>query len=598
MVQQKIVEYLLDHPFSSKQEIKTGISFSGSDASFKRCLQKALSEGIIIRSGKGRASRYSMTVIPIVPSEVRKYPDGIQTFEKIVQERYLYIDKTDLIWKLANGSSSYIFLSRPRRFGKSLLISTLKAYFEGKKDLFKGLAIEDLESEWKERPVIRLDLSTAGDALNEQQLYLKLGNILSENEDFFGIAHVDSLPGERLNKLVKAVYEKTGEKVVLLIDEYDAPLLNVLYDDQKQSLYRTIVKELFSPIKKLDPILRFVFLSGITKFSQMSIFSTLNNLRDISLEDEYASLCGFTENEVITIFRQDIQTLADTIKEKPQTVITQLKQRYDGYHFSPSCQDIYNPYSVLRIFASMRMSDYWYSSGTPTILFDTLKRFDTDIYDIDGVEVTASVFNQPTEVVTNAVSLLYQSGYLTIKEYNSTYDTYILTIPNAEVRAGLMENLLPLLTSKNPIESQNLAIRFKRALVEKNIDKAMELLQGFFASIPYPEYGKKTLETLEQKEAYFQRLFYIVFSFMNIQIFTEVINSEGRTDAVLYLGDTVYIVETKLDASSAQEAVRQIDEKGYVIRYKGKEARIVKIGLNFSSKTRTIQDWVIVYEER
>ena len=384
--------------------------------------------------------------------------------------------------------------------------------------------------------------------------------------------------------------------MVLLIDEYDAPLLSVLYDDSKQSIYKTIVKELFSPIKKLDPILRFVFLSGITKFSQMSIFSTLNNLRDISLEDEYASLCGFTENEVTTVFRQDIQTLADTMKDKSQTVITQLKQRYDGYHFSPSCQDIYNPYSVLRVFASMRLSDYWYSSGTPTILFDTLKRFDTDIYDIDGVEVTSSVFNQPTEVVTNAVSLFYQSGYLTIKEYNSTYDTYILTIPNAEVRAGLMENLLPLLTSKNPIESQNLAIRFKRALVENNIDKAMELLQGFFASIPYPEYGKKTLETLEQKETYFQRLFYIVFSFMNIQIFTEVMNSEGRTDAVLYLGDTVYVVEAKLDAVSAQEAVRQIDEKGYVIRYKGKGARIVKIGLNFSSKTRTIQDWVMVEE--
>lgn len=596
MVQTKIVEYILEHPSSSKEEIKKGISFSGSDASFKRFLRKALSEGIIIRLGKGRASRYSVTAISAVSSEVRKYPDGIQTFEKIIQEGYLYVDKTNLIWKLANGSSSYIFLSRPRRFGKSLLISTLKAYFEGKKDLFKGLAIEDLESEWKVRPVIRLDLSTAGDVLNEQQLYLKFGNILSENEDSLGIAHMDSLPGERLYRLVKEVYEKTGEKVVLLIDEYDAPLLSVLYDDSKQSIYKTIVKELFSPIKKLDPILRFVFLSGITKFSQMSIFSTLNNLRDISLEDEYASLCGFTENEVTTVFRQDIQTLADTMKDKSQTVITQLKQRYDGYHFSPSCQDIYNPYSVLRVFASMRLSDYWYSSGTPTILFDTLKRFDTDIYDIDGVEVTSSVFNQPTEVVTNAVSLFYQSGYLTIKEYNSTYDTYILTIPNAEVRAGLMENLLPLLTSKNPIESQNLAIRFKRALVENNIDKAMELLQGFFASIPYPEYGKKTLETLEQKETYFQRLFYIVFSFMNIQIFTEVMNSEGRTDAVLYLGDTVYVVEAKLDAVSAQEAVRQIDEKGYVIRYKGKGARIVKIGLNFSSKTRTIQDWVMVEE--
>ena len=276
---------------------------------------------------------------------------------------------------------------------------------------------------------------------------------------------------------------------------------------------------------------------------------------------------------------------------QPEEVAAQLKRRYDGYHFSPACLDIYNPFSVLKVFSKLKLSDYWFSSGTPTLLFESLKRFNTHLYDIDGIEVPASVFNQPTESITSVIPLLYQSGYLTLKSYSPDTDTYVLGIPNAEVRSGLMDNLLPAVTNKTSVETQDLAIRFKRALIDNDIDLALNVLKGFFASIPYPEFGNGSMDTFEKKEAYFKRLFYVVFSFMNVQIYTEVMNSEGRTDAIMYLGDTVYIIEAKLDAS-AEEALRQIKEKGYATRFAGTDKRIICLGLNFSSRTRTIDSWL------
>lgn len=369
-------------------------------------------------------------------------------------------------------------------------------------------------------------------------------------------------------------------------------MLGSIYDESRAETFKSIIKELFSPLKKLEPYLRFVFLTGITKFSQMSLFSTLNNLDDISLDDEYSTLCGFTEDEVQRCFASSIRLLAKKNGSSPEEVSAQLKQRYDGYHFSPSCLDIYNPFSILKVFSKMKMADYWFASGTPTLLFESLKRFNTHLYDIDGIEASASVFNQPTESVTSAIPLFYQSGYLTLKSYQKDTDTYVLGIPNAEVRSGLMDNLLPSVTGKSPVETQNVAIRFKRALIGKDLDSALDILKGFFASIPYPEFGSGSLDSFEKKEAYFKRLFYIVFSFMNVQVYTEVMNSEGRTDAVMYLGDTVYIVEAKLD-SSPEEALRQIEEKGYVTRFAGSGKDVVRIGLNFSSKTRTIDRWVV-----
>ena len=580
MERETIIDFIWNNPFSSRLDIRAGTGFSGSDSSLKRIIAESLDSGEIIAVGQGKATKY----VPM------KYPDGIQTFEKIRTEGYLYIDKTALVYSLVTRASSYIFLSRPRRFGKSLLISTLKEYFEGNRELFKGLAIEERETAWTKYPVVRLDLSTAGDALNKDQLYLKLNNILAENEEHLGLSLNNTLPGERLQSLVKRAFEKFNQKVVILIDEYDAPMLGVIYDNEKTDEFKSIVKELFSPLKKLEPYLRFVFLTGITKFSQMSLFSTLNNLDDISLDDEYCEICGFTQDELNRAFSSSLKIMARKNDITPQELSTQLKRKYDGYHFSPACRDIYNPFSVLKVFSKMKISDYWFSSGTPTLLFESLKRFNTQLYDIDGVEAPASVFNQPTESVTSVIPLFYQSGYLTLKAYNKDTDTYVLGIPNAEVRSGLMDNLLPSVAQKSPVETQNLAIRFKRALLDNNIDLAIDILKGFFASIPYPEFGKESFDTFEKKESYFKRLFYIVFSFMNVQIYTEVMNSEGRTDALIYLGDSVYIVEAKLD-STPQEALKQIEEKGYATRFAGSGKKVVCLGLNFSSKTRTIESW-------
>ena len=577
MNKEDIIDYIWNHPLSSKSEIRSGTGFSESDSSLKRILSEAMDSGTITAKGQGRATRYS----PM------KYPDGVQTFEKIRSEGYLYIDKTELIYSLVNRSSSYIFLSRPRRFGKTLLINTLKAYFEGNKDLFRGLAIEKREKHWARYPVVRMDLSTAADAMDKEQLYLKLGNLLAENEESLALPENDTLPGERLYSLVKRAYEKYERKVVILIDEYDAPMLGAIYDKARTEEFKTIVKELFSPLKKLEPYLRFVFLTGITEFSQMGLFSTLD---DISLDDEFCSICGFTQEEVDRDLAPGLRTLAKRMGVSQKEVSRQIKQKYDGYHFSPACIDIYNPFSVLKAFAKNKLSDYWFSSGTPTLLFESLKRFETDLYDIDGVEAPASVFNQPTESVTNVVPLFYQSGYLTLKSYKEDTDTFVLGIPNSEVRSGLMNNLLPAVSGKSPLDTQNLAIRFKRALDEDNLELALDILKGFYASIPYPEFGGTAMDTFEKKEAYFKRLFYVVFSFMNVQIYTEVMNSEGRSDALMYLGDTVYVIEAKLD-SSPEEALRQIEERGYAARFAGSGKRVVCLGLNFSSRTRTIEGW-------
>ena len=583
MLTETIVDFIWTHPLSSREEIRIGTGFTGSDASLKRTIAAAVGSGAIVATGKGRGTKYA----PM------KYPDGVQTFEKIRQEGYLYVDKTDLIYSLVNRASSYVFLSRPRRFGKSLLISTLKAYFEGNRDLFAGLVIERKEKLWVRYPVVRLDLSTAADVLDKDQLYLKLSGILAENEDYLGLDRNETLPGERLNSLVRRAYERFGQKVVILIDEYDAPMLSAIFDKEKADEFKRIVKELFSPLKKLEPYLRFVFLTGITKFSQMSLFSTLNNLDDISLDDDYTAICGFTEEEMHGSFAASFRLFAKKSGVSPAEAFELIKRKYDGYHFSPACKDIYNPFSVLKAFSKMKLADYWFSSGTPTLLFESLKRFNTHISDIDGIEAPASVFNQPTESLTSVIPLFYQSGYLTLKSYCADTDSYVLGIPNAEVRSGLMDNLLPSVAGTTPVETQNVAIKFKRALLDNNLDLALEILKGIFASIPYPEFGREALDTFEKKEAYFKRLFYIVFSFMNVQIYTEVMNSEGRTDAIMYLGDVNYIIEAKLDAS-ADEALRQIMEKGYASRFAGSGKKLICVGLSFSSKTRTIDSWKTV----
>ena len=585
-----LLAFLGDNPGSSRVEIKEGCGFTMSDATLKRLLLAGVNLGDIEVMGKGKATKYARAV-PVYSGKKRKYPAGIQTFEKIITDGFTYIDKTDLVYFLANNEAGYCFLSRPRRFGKSLLVSTLKSYFEGRKDLFKGLAIEKLETEWTAYPVVHLDLSAAAYELDKDGLLNRLNKILRNNEIALGLDEVMDSPGGKLSSLVINAYIKYGQRVVVLIDEYDSPVLGGIYHGDNGPAFKLIMRELYAPLKSLDPYLRFVFLTGITKFSQLSVFSALNNLTDISFLDKYSQICGFTEEELDTVFDIDVIELASRLGIRPSKVIEKLKQRYDGYHFSPACMDVYNPYSLLRLFSSMQIQDYWSASGTPTILINALKQFNKDISEIDGCEVPAHVLMMPTENLESIEPLFYQSGYLTIKRYDSQKDSYILGIPNAEVRRGLMYSILPLASGCSGQDSNNLALRFSEAIRKHDVDGAMTVLQAFFAGIPYPEFGKEN--ALLKKEAYYKRLFYTVFSFMNIQIYTEVQNSEGRTDAVMVLDDAVYVVEFKVDAPSARDAIEQISTRGYATRYGSTGRKIFKLGINFSSKTGTIGDWVV-----
>ena len=368
--------------------------------------------------------------------EQRKYPVGIQDFEKLRKEGAIYVDKTDLIYDLSR--KYYVFLSRPRRFGKSLLSSTLKYYFQVRKDLFQGLAIEALEQEWKQYPVLHFDLSILKN-VDVPIITNKLDGLLSNYENIYGRSPAKVTPGDRLANLIESAHRQTGEKAVIVIDEYDAPMLDVLHDDVRLSEVCRVMQEFYAPLKACDADLRFVFITGITKFSQLSIFSVINNLTNVSMQLEFSAICGITEKELHTVFEEDITMLAEEYECTPEDIRRLLKERYDGYHFSGKSADIYNPFSLLKAFAQKSLNDYWFESGTPTYLIHQMRRFQTDVLSLDNVSATSADFDQPTEGMTDALPLLYQSGYLTIKEYNRALNQYTLGIPNNEVRHQLLD---------------------------------------------------------------------------------------------------------------------------------------------------------------
>ena len=520
---------------------------------------------------------------------VNKYPVGIQTFEKIREKGYLYIDKTQYIVDFREKQMSYVFLSRPRRFGKSLFASTLQAYFEGRKELFEGLAIADYEKEWVKHPVLHFDLSGAkhfdADALNS---YLNLQ--LLPYEKLYGKGEGEIYPNERLDGIVKRAYEQTGEKAVVIIDEYDAALLDVVHEKENLQPLRRIMQNFYSPLKKLDPYLEFTFITGITKFSQLSIFSAINNLANISMDPEFAAICGITKEELTTTLNQDIELMAEHNGVSKEEMARMLQENYDGYHFTRNSPDIFNPFSLMRALASGEIEDYWFASGTSTYLINQMQRFKTDVTELDNVFAFSSSFDRPTEKMTDALPLLYQSGYLTIKDYDPLTKGYFLGIPNKEVRAGLMENLLPLYTNLSDGTSLGFAARFYQALVYGNIDKAMTLMKSYFASIPYPEGGKDVLADMQKNEYYYETVFYIMLSMMNIAVLTQVKSCRGRADAVMFSPHTIFVFEIKIN-KPAKEALAQIDEKGYMVPFEADERKLVKIGISFSTETRTIEDW-------
>ena len=516
---------------------------------------------------------------------IRRFPIGIQTFDKIIEDNYLYIDKTGYIDEIAN-KYQYVFLSRPRRFGKSLLSSTFHCYFEGRKELFEGLKAGEVKKEWTKHPVFHFDMSTAKH-LNEEQLVRTLGYKLEGYEAIYGkLPNVDDVDvNARLEFLIKAAFEQTGQQAVIIIDEYDAPLLDVMNDKGKLPVLRQIMRNFYSPIKSLDPYLRFVFITGINKFAQLSIFSELNNLKNISMETKYSAICGISQKELEDNIQYGVQALADRQKISYEEALKLLKYNYDGYHFCDGSEDIYNPFSLLNALSDRRIGSYWFDSGTPTYLVERLRRNPIDETTLDNIPlVPQSDFDVSPELSDNSLPMLYQTGYLTIKSYDERMQLYTLGYPNREVKIGFTRGLLGEYPSKTGTASGFVA-HFYAAMDSQDIDLAMEKLQAYLAGIP---------NDLENKtEKHYQTIIYLIFSLLGFYIRTEVKSAIGRADAVCYTDNSIYVFEFKVDGS-AEDALKQIDEKGYTLPYKLEDGKtLVKVGVNISSRTRTVEKWVV-----
>ena len=514
----------------------------------------------------------------------RLYPIGIQTFSKIREGNYLYIDKTAYVYRMTHSASSYMFLSRPRRFGKSLLTSTLHSYFSGRKDLFHGLAMEKLEKEWTEYPVLHFDMSTAKHA-DSEQLLQELNLKLYGYEQIYGRLEEEVNPNQRLMGLIKRAYEQTGKKVVVLIDEYDAPLLDVVHERENLDVLRNIMRNFYSPLKACDPYLRYVFLTGITKFSQLSIFSELNNIKNISMDEPYAAICGISEDEICLQMKDDLGGLAKKLEITPEEALMKLKENYDGYHFTSPSPDIYNPFSLLNAFADGKFGSYWFGSGTPTYLINMLEKFGVEPSEIGNNRVSVEDFDAPTERMTSIIPLLYQSGYITIKNYDEELDLYTLNIPNKEVRIGLMKSLLPHYVGSKAPETTTMVAYLSRDIRNGDMDTALRRLQTFLSTIPQCDNTKY--------EGHYQQVFYIIFSLLGYYVDVEVRTPRGRVDIVLRTKTTLYVMELKLD-KSAGEAMEQIDLKNYPERFALCGLPVVKVAVSFDSERCTIGGWEII----
>lgn len=524
--------------------------------------------------------------------EQRKYPVGIQTFSEIIRENYVYVDKTDLVWKLAKYAK-FIFLSRPRRFGKSLLTSTLASYFEGDRDLFKGLKIMELEQAWASYPVIKLDISFAKSQQDAASLQARLMLILKDYIDKYGKDDDEVTPGGLLSGLIKRAYAKTGKQVVVIIDEYDAPLLEMMHEDDQLKDMRRVMQEFYQPLKANEGIIKFCFITGITKFSQLSIFSTINNITNVTLNPRFAAICGITDEEVRTAFAEDIANMSKAYECSPEQMYQKIKERYDGYHFASISDDIYNPFSLLNCFRDEELHDFWFATGTPTFLIQQMKHFNTDIMSLEKLEVPATAFDQPTENMKNALPLLYQSGYLTIKDYDRESEAYTLSIPNQEVRVGYVRGLLPIYTGLDDANVQmSFAFKFWKSLKNGDIEQAMREMQAYMAGIPYIEGFKKKLSEVATAEGFYEYTMYLIFSMLNVYVRTQVKCAGGRVDMVVWMPGKTYVFEMKV-SGTAREALEQIDSKSYALPFKAEGREVVKIGVKFNKDTRTPEEWVV-----
>ena len=522
----------------------------------------------------------------------RKYPIGIQTFERIIREGYLYIDKTDLVWQLAHYAT-FVFMSRPRRFGKSLLTSTLESYFKGERELFEGLKIMQLEKEWEQYPVIRLDLSTAKGQDTAADLRGRLLYILQDYTKFYGKNDAEVTPGALLEGIIKRAAELTGRQVVVIIDEYDAPLLEVLHEDETLAAKRKVMQEFYLPLKANERLIKFCFITGITKFSQLSIFSTFNNLKNVTMLPRFATICGITDKEMMSQMAEDINLMADAYGCSLNEMHKKLQLHYDGYHFAEESDGVYNPFSLLNALQDKKLDNYWFATGTPTFLIHQLQNFRTDITSLDVMEEPSDAFDVPTEAMTTALPLLYQSGYLTIKDYDRESLTYTLSIPNQEVRIGFTKGLLPTYVGLEIGNVQvGFALKFWRALKKGDIDLAMHEMQAYMSGIPYVEGFKKKLAEAATAEGFYEYTLYLIFSMLNVYVRTQVKCVGGRVDMVVWMPDTTYVFEMKV-SGTAQQALEQIDTKSYALPYQADGRKVVKVGVKFNAETRTPEEWVI-----
>ena len=544
-----------------------------------------------------------------------RYPIGIQTFRNIIEGGYLYIDKTGFVHDLAENYK-YVFLSRPRRFGKSLLSSTIHSYFAGDAELFNGLKAGELKKDWTRHPVFHFDMSTAKHC-DEEQLTSELNLKLVRYEDLYGKGENEEKINQRFEGLVHRAVEQTGEKAVIIIDEYDAPLLDVVNDQERLTPMRQIMRNFYSPIKSLYPYLRFVFITGITKFAQLSIFSELNNLKNISMMPRYSAVCGISQEELVTQMNIPVQDMADELGISFDAALEKLKSNYDGYHFCAKSEDIYNPFSLLNSLSDKMFGSYWFDTATPTFLIERMRENPIPENLLDRMnEIARSDFDVSPEFSDSILPLLYQTGYLTIKGYSTEDESYTLGYPNREVREGFLKGLLNSYRGSEGM-SASFVLQFNRALKNNDIDGALERMRSFLAGIPYDPENKS--------EKHFQTIIYLIFSLLGYYTQAEVKSAVGRADAVCRTKDRVYVFEFKVDGS-AEEALRQIDEKGYLIpyRFEGTERceatsaaeaveatrrdasagsasgigsasgkRLVKVGVNISTQTRTIESWKI-----
>ena len=511
-----------------------------------------------------------------------KYPIGIQHFSELRTNGWVYVDKTAVIYRLLS-SGKYYFLSRPRRFGKSLLISTLEAYFKGQKDLFQGLAMEQLETEWVEHPVLHLDLN-AKPFTKLQDLYALLNDQITIYEHQYGSVAVDESPEGRLRQLIRAAKEKTGRNVVVLVDEYDKPLLQAIGNEDLQNEFRSALKAFYGVLKSADADIRFALLTGVSKFSKVSVFSDLNNIEDISMSPHYYGICGISERELHDTFDNEVGELASVNDQTKEEAYETLRQRYDGYHFSPDTPGMYNPFSILLALKNQEYGSYWFSTGTPTYLVQLMKEFDLNPKELSGYEASANELDSVQIKVGNPIAVLYQSGYLTIKGYDKRFKTYTLDYPNDEVKEGFVNFLLPYYTYSRQINNASIIGQFVQSLERGNSNRFMELLQAFMADIPY--------ELVRDLEVHYQNVIYIITKLMGLYVQAEYRTSRGRIDLLVGTDKYVYIIELKHDGT-AEEALAQINSKDYALPFATDGREVVKIGANITSETRNLERWVV-----